>query len=199
MFKNPEMLPRSDELTHASEKFDFAWIRSLLRNSEPGGGYHFVGCAAVANQLAAAWMRLAGAIPLSTVHSNSLLNFMLFCETLDLVWEIISVSEKRMKNSYCCLTIIEYWHWYRKKWRRWAISFNRGEGRLAKKKYKNTQIQFTSNLQMRSLRFLDIVRKYGTFGFLSKTWSRWIYFVQIYQFQHLTFWPNLDPAFARTC
>ena len=29
-------------------------IRSLQRNSEPGGGYHFVGCAAVANQLAAA-------------------------------------------------------------------------------------------------------------------------------------------------
>ena len=41
---------------------------------------------------------MAGAIPLSTVHSNSLLYLMLFCETHDLVWEIISVSEKRIKN-----------------------------------------------------------------------------------------------------
>ena len=69
-------------------------IRSPLKNSEPGGGYHFVGCAAVANQRAAAWMWLAGAIPLGTVHSNPLLYLMLFCETHDLVWEIISVSEK---------------------------------------------------------------------------------------------------------
>ena len=43
-------------------------------------------------------MSLAGAIPLSTVHSNLLLYFLLFWETHDLVWEIISVSEKRMKN-----------------------------------------------------------------------------------------------------
>ena len=80
-------------------------IRSSLRYLEPGGGYRFVGCAAVANQLAAAWMWLAGAIPLTTVHSNSLLYFMLFCETHDLVWEIISVSEKRMKN--CIVKIID--------------------------------------------------------------------------------------------
>ena len=52
-------------------------IRSWLRNSEPGGGYHFVGCAAVANQLAATWMWLAGAIPLRTFHSNSLLCFVI--------------------------------------------------------------------------------------------------------------------------
>ena len=79
-------------------------IRSPLKNSKPGGGYHFVGCAAVANQLAAAGMWLAGSIPLSTVHSNSLLYLMLFCETHDLVWEIICVSEKRMKN--CIMKII---------------------------------------------------------------------------------------------
>ena len=60
--------------------------------------WDFVGCAAVVNQLAAAWMWLTGAIPLSTVHSYSLQCFLLFCETHDLVWEIISVSEKRMKN-----------------------------------------------------------------------------------------------------
>ena len=42
---------------------------------------------------------------LSTVHSNSLLYFLLFCETRDLVWEIISVSEKRMKN--CIVKIID--------------------------------------------------------------------------------------------
>ena len=80
-------------------------IRSSLSYSEPGGGYRFVGCAAVANQLAAAWMWLAGAMQLTTVHSNSLLYLMLFCETLDLVWEIMSVSEKRMKN--CIVKIID--------------------------------------------------------------------------------------------
>ena len=44
-------------------------------------------------------------MPLSTVHSNSLLYFLLFCETHYLVWEIISVSEKRMKN--CVVKIID--------------------------------------------------------------------------------------------
>ena len=56
------------------------------------GGYHFFGCAAVANHLAAAWTWLAGAIPLSTVHSNSFQCFLLFCETHDLAWELISDS-----------------------------------------------------------------------------------------------------------
>ena len=79
-------------------------IRSSLSNAEPGGGYRFVGCAAVANQLAAAWMWLAGTIPLSTVHLNSLLYFMLFYETHDLVLEIMSVSEKTIKN--CIVNII---------------------------------------------------------------------------------------------
>ena len=60
---------------------------------------------AVANQLAAAWMWLAGAIPLSTVHSNSLLYFLLFYENPDLVWELISVSENIMIN--CIVKIIE--------------------------------------------------------------------------------------------
>ena len=45
-------------------------------------------------------------MPLSTVHSNSLLYFhVFFCETHDEVWEIISVSEKRMKN--CIVKIID--------------------------------------------------------------------------------------------
>ena len=45
-----------------------------------------------------ACMWLAGAMQLSTVHSNLLLYILLFCETLDLVWERKSISEKRMKN-----------------------------------------------------------------------------------------------------
>ena len=44
-------------------------------------------------------------MPLSTVHSNSLLYFSVLCETHDLVSEIISVSEKRMKN--CIKKIID--------------------------------------------------------------------------------------------
>ena len=65
-------------------------------------------------------MWLADAIPLSTVQANSLLYFMLFCETHDwVVWEIISVSEKRMKTIlWKLLTMFS-----RKKWRRWVISF----------------------------------------------------------------------------
>ena len=67
-------------------------------------------------------MWLASAIPLSTVHSNSLLYFLLFWETQDLVWEIISVSEKRMKN-YIVKIIDNVFE----KWRRWFISFKRKE------------------------------------------------------------------------
>ena len=99
-----EMLIRSAELTHASEKFDFA-TKKCGTGRGLRGGYHFVGCATVANQLAAAWMWLAGALPLSLAHSNSLLYFLLFCETHDLVREIVIVSEKRMKN--CILKIID--------------------------------------------------------------------------------------------
>ena len=101
MFKNLEMLLRSAELTHASEKCDFT-TKEFGADKEIRS---FVGCAAVANQLAAAWMWLAGAIPLSAVHSNSLLYFLLFWETHDLVWEINSISEKRMKN--CIVKIID--------------------------------------------------------------------------------------------
>ena len=81
------------------------------------GGYHFVGCAAVANQLAAAWMWLTGAIH-AEYGSLILSHFLLFCETHDLVWELIRVSEKRMKNSFVKIidNIFE-------KWRRWVISF----------------------------------------------------------------------------
>ena len=74
------MLLRPAKFTHASEKFEFTTKefgasgagRPLRRCCCP---YHFVGWAAVANQLAAAWMWLAGAMPLSTVHSNSILYF----------------------------------------------------------------------------------------------------------------------------
>ena len=45
---------------------------------------------------------------------------MLFCETHDLVWEIISVSEKRIKNS-----IVKIINNVFEKWRRWVISFKR--------------------------------------------------------------------------
>ena len=114
MLKNLEMLLRSAELTHASNKFDFTTKEfgtdKEIRSQE------LRRCAAVANQLAAAWMWLAGAIPLSALHSNSLLYLLLFWETHDLVWEKNSVSEKRMKN--CIAT---------KKWRRWFISFKRKE------------------------------------------------------------------------
>ena len=48
---------------------------------------------------------------------------MLFCETHDLVWEIIRVSEKRMKNCIVKITkIID--NVFEKKGRRWVISFN---------------------------------------------------------------------------
>ena len=69
------------------------------------GGYPFVRFAAVANQLAAAWMWLADAIPVEYLLRYSLLYFLLFSETHDLVWEIISVSEKRIKN--CIVKIID--------------------------------------------------------------------------------------------
>ena len=117
------MLLRPAEFTHVSDKFEFITKefgasgagRSLRRCRCP---YHFVGLAAVANQLAAAWMWLAGAMPLNTVHSNSLLYFSVFCETHDLVWEIISVSEQRMKN--CIVKIID--NVFEKR-QRWVISF----------------------------------------------------------------------------
>ena len=69
------------------------------------GGYPFVRFAAVAissQQLECDWLT---PYLLSTIHSYSLLYFLLFCETHDLVWEIISVSEKRIKN--CIVKIID--------------------------------------------------------------------------------------------
>ena len=69
------------------------------------GGYPFVRFAAVANQLAAAWMWLADAIPVEYLLRYSLLYFLLFSETHDLVWDIISVSEKRIEN--CNVKIID--------------------------------------------------------------------------------------------
>ena len=47
---------------------------------------------------------------------------MLFCDTHDLVWEIISVSEKRMKN--CIVKIINNVF---EKWRRWVIYWARSQ------------------------------------------------------------------------
>ena len=65
------MLLRPAEFTHASEKLEFT-TKEFGASGALRGPYHFVGWAAVANQLAAAWMWLASAMPLSTVHSNSL-------------------------------------------------------------------------------------------------------------------------------
>ena len=55
---------------------------------------------------------------------------MLFCDTQDLIWEIISVSEKRMKN--CIVKIIN--NVFEKKWRRWVISFNRTKKKIHEQK-----------------------------------------------------------------
>ena len=90
--------PRQGELWFYNEG-----IRSWQRNSEPGVSSVARRWPISSKQLECDW--LAGAIPLSTVHSNSLLYFLLFWETNDLVWEIISVSEKRMKN--CIVKIID--------------------------------------------------------------------------------------------
>ena len=76
------MLLRSAELIHASEKFDFTTkefgadkeIRSQELRRLCGGG------------------QSDGSLKLASI------NFLLFWETHDLVSEIISVSEKRMKN-----------------------------------------------------------------------------------------------------
>ena len=101
MLKNLEMLLCSAELTHASEKFDFTTkefgadkeIQSQELRRLRGGG-----------QSARSSLNVIG-WPLSAVHSNSLLYFLLFWDTHDLVWEINSVSEKIMKN--CIVKIID--------------------------------------------------------------------------------------------
>ena len=54
-----------------------------------------------------------------TVHSYSLLYVLLFCETHDLVCEIIRVSEKRIKNGLVKIIYNVF-----KKMKRWVISFN---------------------------------------------------------------------------
>ena len=96
--KNLEMLLRSAALTHSSEKFDFTTkefgadkeIRSQELRRLRGGGQ-----SARSSLNVIGWRHTV----LSAVHSNSLIYFLLFWETHDLVWEINSVSEKRMKNS----------------------------------------------------------------------------------------------------
>ena len=119
------MLLRPTEFTHASEKFEFTTKelgargagRSLRSCRCP---YHFVGWAAVANQLAAAWMWLAGAMPFSTVHSNSLLYFSVILRN---PWFSLGNNKcfwKENEKLYC----ENYWQCFRKKWRRWVISFN---------------------------------------------------------------------------
>ena len=120
MLKNLEMLIRSAELIHVSEKFEFPTKECGALAVALRGGYHFIGCAAVANQLTTAWMWLAGAMPVE-YGSLILVYALLFCETHDLVWKIIIVSEKRMKNCNYCE---HNWQYFRNKWRRWVISFN---------------------------------------------------------------------------
>ena len=65
------------------------------RAAEPAG---------VVPNTAPRWQAQKWSDPSRYVTSNLLLYFMLFCDTHDLVWEIISVSEKRMKN--CIVKII---------------------------------------------------------------------------------------------
>ena len=109
------MLLRPAEFTHASEKFEFTMKefgasgagRSLRRCRCP---YHFVSWAAVANQLAAAWMWLAGAMPLSTVHSNSLLYFSVILRN---PWFSLGNNKcfwKENEKLYC----ENYWQCFRK-------------------------------------------------------------------------------------
>ena len=109
------MLLRPAEFTHASEKFEFTTKefgargagRSLRRCRCP---YHFVSWAAVANQLAAAWMWLAGAMPLSTVHSNSLLYFSVILRN---PWFSLGNNKcfwKENEKLYC----ENYWQCFRK-------------------------------------------------------------------------------------
>ena len=98
MLKNLVMLLRSAELTHASEKFDFTTkefgadkeVRSQeLRRLRDGG------------QSARSSLNVIG-YTVEYGSLNSLLYCLLFWETHDLFWEIISVSEKRMKNYLYC-------------------------------------------------------------------------------------------------
>ena len=109
------MLLRPTEFTHASEKFEFTTKglgargagRSLRSCRCP---YHFVGWAAVANQFAAAWMWLAGAMPLSTVHSNSLLYFSVILRNQ---WFSLGNNKcfwKENEKLYC----ENYWQCFRK-------------------------------------------------------------------------------------
>ena len=109
------MLLRPAEFTHASEKFEFTTKefgarragRPLRRCRCP---YHFVGWAAVANQLAAAWMWLAGAMPLSTVHSNSILYFSVILRN---PWFSLGNNKcfwKENEKLYC----ENYWQCFRK-------------------------------------------------------------------------------------
>ena len=109
------MLLRPAEFTHASEKFEFTTKgfgasgagRSLRRCRCP---YCFIGCAAVANQIAAARMWLAGAMPLSTVHSNSLHYFSVILRN---PWFSLGNNKcfwKENEKLYC----ENYWQCFRK-------------------------------------------------------------------------------------
>ena len=99
-------------------------MRNCLRNAELRGGCAAGTTSSVARrcpissqQLECDWL---APWLLSTVHTYWLLYFLLFCETHDLVWEIISVSEKRIKN--CIVKIIDNVF---EKWQRWVIPFCR--------------------------------------------------------------------------
>ena len=116
------MLLHPAEFTHASDRFEFTTKafgasgagRSLHRCRCP---YHFVGWVAVANQLAAAWMWLAGTMPLSTVHSNSLLYFSVILRN---PWFSLGNNKCFWKENEK-LYWENYWQCF---WRRWVISFN---------------------------------------------------------------------------
>ena len=105
-WKQLEMLFRPAELTHTSEKFEFTTkefgARSTIRSPAAGTTSSVARRWPISSQqLECDWLA-----PYCWVRftSNLLLYFMLFCDTHDLVWEIISISEKRMKN--CIVKII---------------------------------------------------------------------------------------------
>ena len=107
-----------------------SWVMSSLtsrknlnlqrRNSEPAalGGRCVVAVARITSSVGRRWpissqqLECDWLAPCRWVRFNQTLffTFLLFCETHDLVWEIISVSEKRMKKLY----YENYWQCFRK-------------------------------------------------------------------------------------
>ena len=93
MLKNLEMLIGPAELTHASDNLNLQ-----RRNAELRGG-----CAAgTTSSVTRRWpispqhleCDFAMPVAMPAVHSYSLLYLLLFCETRDLVWEIVFLKRK---------------------------------------------------------------------------------------------------------